>query len=567
MPFDGFFTRAMVSELSTQLVGGRISKIHQPFKHEIVLVVRAARKNYKLFLSAHPNYARIQMTNDTFENPQEPPMFCMILRKHLEGAIIEDIKQVEMDRIIIIKMKARNELGDICYKKLIVEIMGRHSNIVLVEEESGTIIDSVKHIPPALSSYRTILPGVPYISPPAQNKQDPLAATKEDLLRAIDFYAGKLDKQIVEHFSGVSPVLAKEIVFQSGLANRETVPKAFLMIMKRLNEHHYQPSITISPNKEDFYLFPLTVFKGETKQYKTLSEMLDRFYYGKADRDRVKQQAHDLERLMKNEKEKNEGKLRKLKMTLREAEQADQHQLLGELLTANLHLVHKGMEEISVPNYYDEHYREITIPLDPRKTPAENAQKYFTKYQKAKNAIQVVKEQIDKTKREIDYFEGLLQQLSSASPRDLAEIREELGEEGYLRSQKKNRKKAQAKPVIEQYQASDGTDILVGKNNKQNDYLTNKLAGRDEIWLHTKDIPGSHVVIRSKNPDEATILEAAMLAAYFSKAKTSASVPVDYTKIRHVKKPNGAKPGYVIYDNQQTVYVTPDEDQVRKMQK
>lgn len=567
MPFDGFFTRAIVSELTSLLVGGRISKIHQPFKNEIVMIVRAARKNYKLLISAHPSYARMQVTEDTFENPQEPPMFCMILRKHLEGAIIEDISQVEMDRIIILKIKGRDELGDIRYKKLIIEIMGRHSNIILVDEETEMILDSVKHIPTALNSYRTILPGAQYILPPAQNKQNPLAATEEDLLRTIDFNAGKLDKQIVESFSGVSPLLAKEIVYQAGLANRETVPKSFLTMMTKLEAHQYQPSITATNQKEEFYLFPVTSLAGEVKQFATLSEMLDRFYFGKADRDRVRQQAHDLERLMKNEREKNEGKLRKLEQTLAEAENADQHQLLGELLTANLHQVQRGMKEITVPNYYDEHYQDITIPLDARKTPSENAQMYFTKYQKAKNAVQVVKEQIEKTKREMDYFDGLIQQLDSASPRDLEEIREELGEEGYLRSQKKNRKKSNTKPAIERYQASDGTDIFVGKNNKQNDYLTNKIAARDEIWLHTKDIPGSHVVIRSKNPEEATILEAAMLAAYFSKAKNSASVPVDYTKVRHVKKPNGAKPGFVIYDNQQTVYVTPNEDQVRKMQK
>lgn len=568
MPFDGFFTRAMVSELSDTLRDGRIGKIHQPYKNEIVMVVRAERKNYKLLISAHPSYARIQVTNDTFDNPTDPPMFCMILRKHLEGAIIEKIEQLEMDRIIMIRLKGRDELGDISYKKLVIEIMGRHSNIILINEEQDTIIDSIKHIPSALNSYRSILPGTKYIFPPAQNKKNPLNVTEEDVLRALDFNAGKLDKQLVENFSGVSPVLAKEVVYHSGLANRETLPKTFIDFMDRMNRYDYLPTITVS-NKEDFYLFPLAALKGEAKSYSSLSEMLDRFYFGKADRDRVKQQAHDLERLMKNEKEKNEVKLGKLERTLKEAENADQHQLLGELLTANMHLIKKGMQVISVPNYYDENYEEVTIPLDSRKTPSENAQAFFTKYQKAKNAVQVVKEQIEKTKDEMEYFDRLLQQISSASPRDLEEIREELEEEGYLRSRQKSkqRKKTNVKTFIEAYQASDGTEILVGKNNKQNDYLTNKLAARDEIWLHTKDIPGSHVVIRSKKPSNETIMEAAMLAAYFSKAKNSASVPVDFTKIRHVKKPSGAKPGFVIYDNQQTVYVTPNEDRVREMRK
>ncbi|MBW8351794.1 NFACT family protein [Bacillus sp. IITD106] len=568
MPFDGFFTRAMVHELKNALTGGRISKIHQPYKNELVMVIRAGRQNHKLLLSAHPNYARVQITNDTFDNPNEPPMFCMILRKHLEGAIIQDIKQVDMDRIIIFDIRGRDELGDESYKQLIVEIMGRHSNIILVDKEKEKIIDSIKHIPTALNSYRTILPGSSYIYPPAQEKVNPLPVSEEEVMKEIDFNSGKLDKQIVERFAGFSPILAKELIFRAGLANRVTVPKAFVMLMEQLKNHRYDPAITAAEDKQQFYLFPFTHLNGDIKQFASLSEMLDRFYFGKADRDRVKQQAFDLERLMKNEKNKNETKVKKLQATLEAAEKADEYQLLGELLTANMHLVKKGMKDITVTNYYDENGGQMTIELDPRKSPSENAQSYYTKYQKAKNSVQVVKEQIEKAEDEINYFDGLLQQLSSASTRDIEEIREELAEQGYLRLRYKKgqRKNPNAKPVIDRYEASDGTEILVGKNNKQNDYLTNKLAARDEIWLHTKDIPGSHVVIRSKEPTEETILEAAMLAAYFSKAKNSASVPVDFTKIRHVKKPSGSKPGFVIYDNHQTVYVTPDEDRVKEMQ-
>ncbi|MBS4193926.1 Rqc2 family fibronectin-binding protein [Lederbergia citri] len=569
MPFDGFFTRAMVHELKNALTGGRISKIHQPYKNELVMVIRAGRQNHKLLLSAHPSYARVQITNDTFDNPNEPPMFCMILRKHLEGAIIQDIKQVDMDRIVIFDIRGRDELGDESYKQLIVEIMGRHSNIILADKEKEKIIDSIKHIPTALNSYRTILPGSTYIYPPAQDKVNPLPLSEEDVLKEIDFNSGKLDKQIVEKFAGFSPILAKELIFKAGLANRVTVPKAFVLLLEQLKNNRYDPSITAAEDKEQFYLFPFTHLNGEFKQFTSLSEMLDRFYFGKADRDRVKQQAFDLERLMKNEKNKNETKVKKLQATLEAAEKADEYQLLGELLTANMHLVNKGMKDISVINYYDETGGQMTIELDPRKSPSENAQSYYTKYQKAKNSVQVVKEQIEKAEDEINYFDGLLQQLASASTRDIEEIREELAEQGYLRLRHKKgqRKNPNAKPVIDRYEASDGTEILVGKNNKQNDYLTNKLAGRDEIWLHTKDIPGSHVVIRSKEPKEETILEAAKLAAYFSKAKNSASVPVDFTKIRHVKKPSGSKPGFVIYDNQQTVYVTPDEDKVKEMQR
>ncbi|MFC5463821.1 Rqc2 family fibronectin-binding protein [Lederbergia graminis] len=567
MPFDGFFTRAMVHELSDLLQSGRIGKIYQPFKNEIVFTIRSDRKNHRLLLSAHPSYARIQLTEDTFENPNEPPMFCMILRKHLEGAIIENITQVEMDRIIIFDIKGRDELGDIAYKQLIIEIMGRHSNIILVDKEKNTIIDSIKHISSAVNSYRTTLPGAKYILPPAQNKDNPLAATEFDVLKKIDFNSGKLDKQLVDQFAGMSPILAKEIIFHAGLANRETLPQAFIQFMDRFKKHDYLPTITATNKTEQYYVFPIAYLKGEEKHFSSLSQLLDRFYFGKADRDRVKQQATDLERFIKNETEKNVTKIKKLKATLKDAEKADYYQLLGELLTANMHLIKKGMKEISVVNYYDEAGEQIVIPLEPRKTPAENAQRYFSKYQKAKNAVEIVKEQIEKAEAEIQYFESLMQQVESASTKDIEEIREELAEEGYLRSKQKkaNKKKSNAKPILDKYVASDGTEIIVGKNNKQNEYLTNKLAARDDIWLHTKDIPGSHVVIRSKEPSEQTIKEAAILAAYYSKAKTSSSVPVDFTKIRYVKKPNGAKPGFVIYDNQQTVYVTPDEDTVKKM--
>lgn len=568
MSFDGLFTRAMTKELADILKGGRINKIHQPYKNEMIMIIRANGKNHKLILSAHPSYARIQLTKEQHENPQEPSMFCMLLRKHLEGYLIEDIYQTELDRVVIFEIKGRNEIGDISYKQLYIEIMGRHSNIILVDKDRNMILDSIKHVPPAVNSYRSILPGQTYIAPPKQDKLNPLAASEDDILRTLDFNSGKIDKQIVEHFSGMSPLLTKEIVHNAGLANRVTIPQAFLSIMNELKQHKYLPSITSSTTKEAFYLLPITYLEGEVKSFETISEMLDRYYFGKAERDRVKQQGHDLERFIKNEKEKNESKIEKLKTTLIDAKNADQYQLYGELLTANLHLVKKGMEQIEVVNYYDEHAKTVNISLDPRKSPSANAQAYFSKYQKAKNAIGIVQEQIDKAAVEIQYFERLMQQMESASPKDIEEIRTELAEEGYIKlRQKRGTKNKAQKLTVEAYSSSDGTEILVGKNNKQNDYLTNKLAARDEIWLHTKDIPGSHVVIRSKNPSEETLLEAANLAAYFSKAKDSSSVPVDYTKVRNVKKPNGAKPGFVIYEQQQTVYVTPTADKVLSMKK
>ncbi|KUP07053.1 hypothetical protein Q75_05855 [Bacillus coahuilensis p1.1.43] len=563
MSFDGLFTKSMVNELQP-LIGGRINKVHQPYKLEILLNIRANGKNQKLLLSSHPSYARVQLTEQSYDNPTTPPMFCMLLRKHLEGYIIENIYQKDLERMIIMEVKGRNEIGDISYKQLIIEIMGRHSNIILVDKERGMILDSIKHVSFALNSYRSIVPGQTYKYPPAQEKNNPLVATKDDILRTLDFTSGKLDKQIVNAYSGVSPLLAKEIIFRAGLANRDSVPTSFVQVLHHFNENILSPSLMVN-EKEYFYAFPINHTASDVVTFPSLSSLLDRFYDQKAERDRVKQQGHDLERLLKNEREKNVTKITKLEDTQREAANADTFQLYGELLTANMYQIKQGMKEISVVNYYEEDGSTITITLDPRKSPSDNAQKYFTKYQKSKTALKMVAVQIEKALEEIEYLDTLIQQLESASTQDLEEIREELREEGYLKKVFTKKKKSTQKPNLDEYRASDGTTILVGKNNKQNDYLTNKLAHREDIWLHTKDIPGSHVVIRSNDPSEETILEAAILSAYFSKAKESSSVPVDFTKIKHVKKPNGSKPGFVTYDHQQTVFVTPSIDQVRAL--
>ena len=567
MSFDGLFTKAMTEEIASLLKGGRINKVHQPYKNEVILVVRAGGKNHKLLLSAHPSYSRVQMTEESYENPKEAPMFCMLLRKHLEGYTIENIYQYELDRMIIFEVKGRNELGDVSQKQLIIEIMGRHSNIVLVDKERNMILDSIKHVSHAVNSYRAILPGQEYLAPPAQEKKNPFEATEDDIRKNIDFNAGKLDRQLVAHFSGVSPLVAKEAVYRAGLANSTTLPSAFLKIIQEISEQNYTAMIKQDGNKEVFYMLSLEHLTGNQRTFSSLSEMLDRYYFGKAERDRVKQKSQDVERFITNEIEKNSKKIGKLERTLKDTERGEQYQLFGELLTANLYQMKKGMKEIEVVNYYDEEQSMVTIPLDPLKNPSDNAQKYFSRYQKSKNAVGVVQEQIEKTKLELTYFEALHQQLQSASPRDIEEIREELQEEGYIRQKKKKgmKKPANAKPQLETYYATDGDLIFVGKNNKQNDYLTNKFARRDEIWLHTKDIPGSHVVIRNESPSEKTIKEAAVLAAFFSKAKQSSSVPVDFTQVRHVKKPNGSKPGFVIYDQQQTVYITPDADTVIRL--
>ncbi|MGM0873609.1 MAG: Rqc2 family fibronectin-binding protein [Bacillota bacterium] len=570
MSFDGLFTYTISKELKEALRNGKVTKIHQPYKYDLIFQIRAGGKNHRLFLSAHPSYARIHLTNESYENPSEPPMFCMLLRKHLEGGVIENIEQFDMERIIVIDIKSRNELGDLTEKRLMVEIMGRHSNIILIDKERDMILDSIKHLSPAVNRHRTVLPGHTYVLPPGQGKVNPFEADEDTILKKLDFNSGKLDQQLVQQFAGISPLFSKEVVHRAGLVNRTTVPKSFLSMIDELRTDNIQPQIFYKDNRELFYMMNLTHLNSrERKTFSTTSELLDRYYYGKSERDRVKQQGNDLERFIVNEKKKNENKIKKLEATLDQADKANRFQLYGELLTANLYAVKKGDKTAEVINYYDENSGIITIPLDVQKTPSENAQKYFSKYQKAKNSVEVVQQQIALSRNEIDYFEGLIQQIESASPKDIGEIREELMEGGYLKQRQSRtiKKKKPLKPMLEHYVSSDGTEIVVGKNNKQNEYLTNKLAARDDVWFHTKDIPGSHVVIRSKHPSEETILEAANIAAYFSKAKNSSAVPVDFTAIRHVKKPSGSKPGYVIYDNQQTVYVTPNEDTVFRLRK
>lgn len=567
MSFDGIVTYAVKEELHSIINNGKISKIYQPNKMEILLNIRSNGKNYQLLLSSHPSFARVHISKYHYENPTEPPMFCMLLRKHLDGAVIEEISQVDFERIIIFTIRSKNEIGDYSYKKLIVEVMGRHSNIILIDAEKNNIIDSIKHIPPSLSRHRTILPGHEYALPPSQGKQNPFETTEQDVLKRLDSNKGKLDKQIINAFSGISPLFGKELVFRTGLGHPKKLAQVFLNMINQVKNNQFEPMMITTKEKEYFYILPLTHLFGETKTFSTISQLLDRFFYGKAERDRVKQQANDLERFIKNEISKNEKKIKKLDMTLKDAEKADEFKLYGELLTANLYAVKKGDKNIEVINYYDEDGGSITIELNPRKSPSENAQYYFSRYQKLKNSITIVNEQKVKTINEIEYFERLLQQIESAAPKDIEEMREELENEGYLKRVKKqaNKKTKKQKPHLEKFISSDGMEILVGKNNMQNEYLTMKLANKNEIWLHTKDIPGSHVLIRHDNPSKEALVEAATIAAYYSKAKESSSVPVDYTAIKHVKKPNGAKPGYVIYDNQTTLFVTPSIDLVLRL--
>ncbi|MFA8437559.1 NFACT family protein [Pueribacillus sp. YX66] len=564
MSFDGFVTRAVVKELRETLSNGRINKVYQPFETDLLLSIRANRKNVQLYISTSANFSRIHLTNERYPNPIQPPMFCMLVRKHIEGSIVKNIKQIELDRIIHIELQARDELGDLISKTLVVEIMGRHSNLILLDTERNIIIDSIKHLPPSLNSYRTVLPGREYVSPPSQNKANPLEADRETVLKKVDFNQGKIDQQLVTSFAGLSPIVSKEIVHRAGFVTKDSLPQTFLEAMKLFRNNTYEPEIVRSKHREAFSVMSLTHMDGGKIKFDTVSSMLDRFYFGKAERDRIKQQASDLEKRLSNEMKKNKRKLKKLEKTLHDTEKAEQYQLYGELLTAHMHEIKRGQSQVAVDNYYNPG-EKVKITLDPVKTPAENAQAYYQKYTKAKNAVSIVKRQIEETKENIAYFELLLTQMEKATLEDVAEIREELEDEGIIKRKRRKEKKKVDKPKPETYESSEGVPILVGKNNKQNEYLTMKLARKSDTWLHAKDIPGSHVVIRGNQFGEETLYEAAVLAAYFSKAKQSSNVPIDYTEVRYVKKPRGAKPGFVTYSNQKTMYVTPSEDLVLKL--
>lgn len=564
MSFDGVFTHAMVNELRETLLSGRISKIHQPYENEIVLVIRSRGKNHRLLLSAHPSYARVQITQIDYQNPDNPPNFVMMLRKYLDGAILESIEQIENDRVIHFHFAKRNELGDLQNIILIVELMGRHSTIVLVNQETGKILDAIKHIGSSQNTYRSLLPGVEYIAPPKQEVLNPFSSDKEKIFQRLS--QTELEPKAIQYqFQGIGFDTAQELTKR--LLER---PNEKMVVWDEFFPsiiNHPDPTFYETTNKDFFTPIVYQVFSEQASAvttYPTLSQLLDSYYHEKAEKDRAKQQGGELIRKIENELKRNKNKLKKREQTLKESENAENYRRDGELLTTFLTQVPRGAKEVVLPNYYEED-RPIKIALDPALTPNQNAQKYFHRYQKLKNAVKLIGEQIQEAKDEIQYLESVLSQLEIAGPMDIEAIKEELTAEGYLKkkTQKKQKKKKPSQP--DQYFSSDGTLILVGKNNLQNDQLTMKTAKKTDYWLHAKNIPGSHVIIKSDQPSDETITEAAELAAYFSKYRYSAQVPVDLVQVKHIRKPNGAKPGYVIYENQKTVIVTPEEEKIIAM--
>lgn len=560
MAFDGLFTHAMARELNDTLAGGRIMKIHQPYANEIFLVVRNNRHNYPVLLSAHPMFARAQISDIKYKNPQTAPNFAMMLRKHLEVAQLIRIEQVENDRILRFIVSGRNELGDEEHTVLILEMMGRHSNLFLVDESSQKIIDLIKHVPADQNRVRTLMPGARYVQPPKQDVLNPYV-TLDGLANFILDYPDQADlaKAIQGHFQGFARDSAREL---AAVVQNEGDAMAHAQAWLA----HFDtpdPQLIETEKSLQFVPFPWETVTGTAKHFESLSTMLDAYYEGKSERDRVQQQAGIVLRVIHNELKKNKTKIKKQQAELAAADQADEFKVKGELLTTYMHQIERGMTEIELPNYY-ENNEPMQIQLSNQLNPSQNAQRYFTCYNKLKASVKYLNEQIALAQAEVDYFENLQAQVDIASPKDIEEIRQELIQEGYLWVQKKKKQKPQVSQP-EKFYASDGTLIEVGKNNLQNERLSMKTAQRSDIWLHTKDIPGSHVIIHDSEPSTQTLEEGAQLAAYFSKARDSANVPVDYLPVRRLRKPNGAKPGFVIFEGQTTMTVTPSALVVQKL--
>ncbi|OFN80313.1 NFACT family protein [Streptococcus sp. HMSC061D10] len=548
MSFDGFFLHHMVEELRTELLNGRIQKINQPFDQELVLQIRSNRKSHRLLLSAHPVFGRIQLTESTFENPAQPSTFIMVLRKYLQGAVIESIEQIENDRIVEITVSNKNEIGDHIQATLIIEIMGKHSNILLVDKSSHKILEVIKHIGFSQNSYRTLLPGATYIAPPSTEALNPFMVKDEKLFEILQTQE-LTAKNLQNLFQGLGRDTATELERQ--LLNDK------LATFRNFFGQETNPYLT----DKSFSCVPFSSKTAEN--FDSLSQLLDIYYKDKAERDRVKQQASELIRRVENELQKNRQKLKKQEKELLATENAEEFRQKGELLTTFLHQVPNDQDQVILENYYTN--QPITIALDKALTPNQNAQRYFKRYQKLKEAVKYLTDLIEETKETILYLESVETVLNQAGLDEIAEIREELIQTGFIR--RRQREKIQKRQKPEQYLASDGkTIIFVGRNNIQNEELTFKMARKEELWFHAKDIPGSHVVISGNlNPTDEVKTDAAELAAYFSKGRLSNLVQVDMIEVKKLNKPTGGKPGFVTYTGQKTLRVTPDPEKIQSM--
>lgn len=594
MALDGLVINSLVKELSSQLVDGKIDKIYQPEEDELLLNIRNNGTNYKLLMSANSSNPRVYTTKShNKKNPMKAPLFCMLLRKHIQNGRIIKIEQPDFERIIKITIESLDELKIRKSKDLIIEIMGRHSNIILVDNEENKVLDSIKRVPLSVSRYRQVLPGQKYINPPSQNKLNPIDSIDEKTFidALLNSSKSELYKSIYSSFEGISPVIAKEICIRAKLdidininhidrKDFKSLYEIFNRLFNQIKNHIFFPCIAIDKRLNkiiDFSCIKLTMFNHFSFiENDSINYILETYYLEKDVKERIHQKSQSLRKSISTKLDRLYKKSKKQNEELLESKNADIYKINGELLTAYIYMIQKGMEEVEVVNFYDPNNENVLIKLDKRLTPSKNAQKYFKKYNKLKTALVEITEQLKITEEEINYLENIMLSITNCESIDeLDEIKEELIKVGYVKGKIKDKgksKKIKETNVLKtkpyEFLSSDGFTIYVGKNNKQNDYLTLKMAINSDMWLHTKNIPGSHVIIRFDGEEipETTIFEAAMLAAYYSKGKMSSKVPVDYTLKKNVKKPSGAKPGMVIYETNSTMYVTPLEEDIVKIQ-
>lgn len=585
MPFDSITTTCIAQELNVLLTEGRVDKIYMPDSYDIVMNVRAKGQNRKLLLSCNASFPRVYLTDAARENPLTPPNFCMLLRKFLSGGKILSVKQYDMERIIEFAIEVRSELGDIVVKKLVVELLGKYSNILLVHE-NGKIADCVRHVDDTVTSMRLVLPGLPYELPPKMEKQHPFSCDKSQFFQIVSQAApGKpVDKVLLENILGLSPLLSREITYRAlhrvdltvtELTNNQIYDVAAELehFFVQVQEGKFAPVLLYDGTKPvDFAPLPITQYEAlyTVQPVAQLCESLDSFYLERERHNKMVTLSRDIAKTVNNLIQRCRKKMHLQEQSVHDAEKRETDKLYGDLITANIYRIAPGDRVLSAANFYETDQPEVQIKLDPTLTPSQNAQKYYARYNKLKSTAENAAEQLEKSAADLAYLESVANAIAQCeSTADLREIKSELIAGGYLKNRQKQGKRKEKDTVSmpAEYTSSDGFTILVGKNNKQNDFLTLKIARGNDIWFHTKNIPGSHTVIISEGQEvpESTILEAAQIAAYHSKARASGNVPVDYTQIRNVKKPGGAKPGMVIYVKNKTLYVSPEEALVLKL--
>ncbi len=573
MAFDGIVISSLVWELNERLTNGRINKIYQPENDAIVLTVKNNRNNYRLLLSASPSLPLAYLTEDTGTNPMAAPNFCMLLRKHISGGRIVSIIQPEMERIIKFEIEHLNELGDLCTKFLIVELMGKHSNIIFCQPD-GTIIDSIKHISLNVSSVREVLPGRSYFIPNTMLKMNPTSIGAEDFMEKVLSKPLPVGKAIYTSLTGISPLIAEEICFRasidsgmsaSGLSDTEKLHLfgVFSRLMEDVENHRFTPVI-IYRGKEpaEFSALPLTCYSDcESRNFDSISTVLRSYYAEKNASTRIRQKSHDLRHVVSTALDRTRKKYDLQLKQLKDTEKREKYKIYGEMLNTYGYGLEEGAKSLTCLNYYTN--KEITVPLDSQLSPQENAKKYFERYGKLKRTFEALSTLTEETHEEMEHLDSISTALDLAQTEgDLAQIKEELIQAGYVKrhTSGKNAKKQKLTSQPLHYISSDGYDIYVGKNNLQNEELTFKFANGGDWWFHAKGIPGSHVVVKTGGDElpDRTFEEAARLAAYYSKNRSSEKVEIDYIQRKHVKKPNSGKPGFVIYHTNYSMMIAPD---------